>query len=140
MGYDSLLNAKPIQLLKGTPRYQLLEIFTNGTLADFRAYTSSSEGTTFLEEMAESERERTNNSNITSKTIQFHLERKIRQLTFIELASKCLKNKRHNNGEPNNTSSISIDQLKEELDLKDDNSVEEFIIDAIRTNMVKAKL
>lgn len=69
------------------------------------------------------------------------LERKIRQLTFIELAGQCIRKNRYNNGEPNSSeSSLNLDQLKEDLDLKDDIAVEEFIIDAIRTNMVKAKL
>jgi len=83
------------------------------------------------------ERTRMGNLNVDPK--QF-LERKIRQLTFIELAGECLRQKRHANGEPNSEASISIDQLKEDLELRDDVSVEEFIIDAIRTNMVKAKL
>merc|ERR1739848_724871 len=39
-----------------------------------------------------------------------------------------------------NDCSLSLDKLREDLELRDDIAVEEFVIDAIRTNMVKAKL
>jgi translation initiation factor 3 subunit M len=141
--YDSLLNAKCVQHLQGTPSYRLLEIFTTGTLPDFRQYISTSAGQDFLGELAiaESERLKSQNNKVDKNLIMNFLERKIRQLTFIELAGQCIRKNRYNNGEPNSSeSSLNLDQLKEDLDLKDDIAVEEFIIDAIRTNMVKAKL
>lgn len=140
--YDSLLMTKCVQLLNGSPSYQLLEIFAKGILPEFREYMATDAGAEFLKELAKAEAERLKNTNkvIDEKMIHSFLERKIRQLTFIELANECIRSKRYNNGEPNMEASLSIDQLKEQLDLKDDLTVEEFIIDAIRTNMVKAKL
>jgi len=137
--YDSLLNTKCVQLLKGTPSYKILEIFTKGVLTDYRAYINTSDGQAFLGELAKSEAERTKTDDLLAKISSF-LQRKMRQLTFIELANQCIRNKRYGNGEPNMEASLCIDSLKEHLDLADDNIVEEFIIDAIRTNMVKAKL
>jgi len=130
--YDSLQRAKSMSLILDTPDYKLLSIFTNGTLPDYRNFVNSKSGKIFLKKIED-------DAGIDPKPF---LERKIRQLTFIELAGDCLKNKRHNNGEPNTTGEayITMDQLKEKLDLKDDETIEEFIIDAIRTNMVKAKL
>lgn len=135
--YDNLLNAKCIQLLKGSARYNLLEIFTTGVLSDYRTYCQSEAGQKFLTQLAEEEQTRTGNLNFDPKPF---LEKKIRQLTFIEMANTVINNKKHANGEPNQDSSISFEQLKEELELADDLDCEEFIIDAIRTNMVKAKL
>merc|ERR1711881_498539 len=125
--YDSLLNCKVMEHIKDTPEYELLEIFTRGMLKDYRRFTQSAHGQTFLAEIQK---------NAKQDPGPF-LEKKIRQLTFIELAVQTLDKKQDGQiKEP----SLTLDRLREELELRDDIAVEEFVIDAIRTNMVKAKL
>jgi len=123
--YDNLLNNPIMEHVKHTPDFELLEIFTKGTLNDYRRFTQSSPGQTFLSGIHR-------DAGVDPSPF---LERKIRQLTFIELAAKCLEGKRAGK-EP----AISLSKLKEDLELPTETAVEEFVIDAIRTNMVRAKL
>lgn len=125
--YDSLLSNPIMEHVKNTPDYELLEIFTKGMLSDYRRFTQSSHGQTFLSEIHR-------NAGVDPSPF---LERKIRQLTFIELAAQCLESKR--NGKVSEAS-LSLSKLRDDLELRDDIAVEEFVIDAIRTNMVRAKL
>lgn len=125
--YDSLLENKIMEHVKHTPDYELLEIFTKGMLSDYRRFTQSSHGQTFLSAIHR-------DAGVDPSPF---LERKIRQLTFIELAAQCLEGKRSGKL---SEASISLSKLRENLELRDDIAVEEFVIDAIRTNMVKAKL
>ena len=91
-------------------------------LSDYKAFVETPSGKAFLAELQR---------NSKGQDPGPFLEQKIRQLTFIELAGDCLKRKE---------SSLKLSDLKDTLGLKDDIAVEEFIIDAIRTTMVKAKL
>ena len=149
--YDSLLGNKIMEHVKHTPDYELLEIFTKGMLSDYRRFTQSSHGQTFLSAIHR-------DAGVDPSPF---LERKIRQLTrvfkeyyfdifspvkkyfihlvfmFIELAAQCLEGKRSGKL---SEASIPLSKLRENLELRDDIAVEEFVIDAIRTNMVKAKL
>jgi len=125
--YDRLLNQRVMNHIKDTPDYELLEIFTKGMLNDYRRFCDSSEGNAFLENIQER----------AKADPRPFLERKIRQLTLIELAGQTLEKRQEGKiKDP----SLSLDRLCEELQLRDDIAVEEFVIDAIRTNMVKAKL
>jgi len=120
--YDSLLNSPAMQVIKHTPDYEILKIFTSGMLDDYRKFVKTASGKSFLADLQR---------NSKGQDPAPFLEQKIRQLTFIELAGRCLKQK---------NSFLKLSDLKNQLDLKDDIAVEEFIIDAIRTTMVKAKL
>ena len=69
--YDSLLSNPIMEHVKNTPDYELLEIFTKGMLSDYRRFTQSSHGQTFLSEIHR-------NAGVDPSPF---LERKIRQLT-----------------------------------------------------------
>jgi len=128
--YDSLLNTACMNHIKDSADYWLLNIFTTGVLKDFRKFCQDPKGQKYLDSIKE-------RAKMDPRPL---LERKIRQLTFIQMACQCQEDKKYANGEPNKNANISLDQLKIELELKEDDDVEEFVIDAIRTNMVKCKL
>jgi len=120
--YDSLLQSPAMQVIKHTPDFEILKIFSSGMFSDYKEFVETPSGKAFLAELQR---------NSKGQDPGPFLEQKIRQLTFIELAGDCLKRKE---------SSLKLSHLKDTLSLKDDIAVEEFIIDAIRTTMVKAKL
>ncbi|XP_075250968.1 eukaryotic translation initiation factor 3 subunit M-like [Convolutriloba macropyga] len=106
--YDHLISLKPVDGLKGTKIYELLDIFVHKNLQDYQKFESQNKQ--FLEENAFD---------------QADLIRKIRLLTF---ASIALESKE-----------LTFATLSDKLQLSN-NDIESFIIEAIRSKVVKAKI
>jgi translation initiation factor 3 subunit M len=106
--FDHLLNLKPVQNLKGTKVYELLEIFVSGGLVEFQQF------------------EKSNTQFFTDNAFDLtELNRKIRLLTFATIALECKE--------------IEFAVLGEKLQISND-EIEEFVIEAIRSKVIKAKI
>jgi len=106
--FDHLISLKPVDRLKGTKMYELLDIFVHKTLTDYQKFEGSNKQ--FLEENSFDRED---------------LLRKIRLLTFATIA---LENKE-----------LSFATLSDKLQLSN-SDIESFIIEAIRSKVVKAKI
>lgn len=106
--FDHLLRIKPIQQLEKTKKelYQLLKIFSSGTLSDFQNFVKS-------------------HPNFIKNELKYEeapLIKKIKILTMITLAEK----NKH----------LSYDTLEKELSINDDNELENFLIDVLKSKAV----
>ncbi|KAI6192340.1 hypothetical protein M3Y97_00327100 [Aphelenchoides bicaudatus] len=109
---DHLLRLSAVQSLEKSDSkiHQLLMLFATGKLADYRKFVA--ENTSFV--------------NDQLKVDQVALEKKFKMLTLISLAEQ--------------QSIIPLSVLSSELEIKDAEELEEFLIDAIQIDAVKGKV
>lgn len=110
--FEHLLRLPPVKHLeKSAPDvFTALQLFASGSLKDYRAFVAK-------------------NPNFVAQKLKVDEEELVRKIRFLTLMSRAEKN-----------NVVPLAELAKELELPDDESLEEFIIEAIQANAISGKL